>query len=67
VEAIANREGIVLIDRETCTACGACVEACPFGAILQDADGLAWKCDFCGGSPACVPECVTAALMAKEG
>jgi len=67
VEAIANREGIVLIDRDACTACGACLEACPFGAILQDAEGLAWKCDFCGGAPACVPECVTAALVVKEG
>jgi hypothetical protein len=26
---------------------------------------LAWKCDFCGGSPACIPECVTAALTRK--
>ncbi|MBN1838010.1 MAG: 4Fe-4S dicluster domain-containing protein [Spirochaetales bacterium] len=64
--AIANHNGIVLIDREACTACGACVEACPFGAILQDSDGLAWKCDFCGGTPACVPECVTGALTVKE-
>jgi Fe-S-cluster-containing hydrogenase component 2 len=65
-EAIANRNGIVLIDREACTACGACVEACPFGAIVQDAEGLAVKCDFCGGAPACVLECVTAALLSKE-
>lgn len=67
VEAIVNRGGIVLIDRETCTACGACVEACPSGAILQDQEGLAWKCDFCGGEPACVPECVTAAIAVEEG
>jgi Fe-S-cluster-containing hydrogenase component 2 len=67
VDAISNRDGIVVIDRDECTACGACVEACPFSAILQDAEGLAWKCDFCGGAPACVPECATAALAVREG
>ena len=67
VEAIANRSGLVLIDRGACTGCGLCVEACPFAAIVQDAQGLACKCDFCGGAPACVAECVTGALEIKEG
>ena len=64
VEAIANRDGYVLIDREACTGCGACLEACPFQAIRLDADERAFKCDFCGGRPACVPECATFALRA---
>jgi carbon-monoxide dehydrogenase iron sulfur subunit len=62
VEAIANRDGYVLIDREACTGCGACVEACPYQAIRLDEEERAFKCDFCGGQPACVPECVTGAL-----
>jgi Fe-S-cluster-containing dehydrogenase component len=64
VEAIANRDGYVLIDRESCTGCGACIEACPFQAIRLDEEERAFKCDFCGGRPACVPECVTQALRA---
>jgi Fe-S-cluster-containing hydrogenase component 2 len=62
VEAIANRDGYVLIDREACTGCGACVEECPYQAIQLDAGQRAFKCDFCGGEPSCVPECATAAL-----
>ncbi len=70
VEAISrSSERIVLIDRETCTGCRACVDACPYQAIWmeKETDGgeVAYKCDFCGGSPACVPECVTAALARK--
>jgi Fe-S-cluster-containing dehydrogenase component len=61
-QAIANRDGWVLIDREACTGCGACLEACPWQAIHLDGGQRAFKCDFCGGEPACVPECVTAAL-----
>jgi carbon-monoxide dehydrogenase iron sulfur subunit len=70
VEAITrDQQGFVLIDRETCTGCRACVEACPYGAIWMEGGGseVAYKCDFCGGSPACVPECVTGALVQKGG
>ena len=66
VEAIASREGYVLIDREACTGCGACLEACPFRAIRLDGEERAFKCDFCGGQPACVPECATFALRAAS-
>jgi carbon-monoxide dehydrogenase iron sulfur subunit len=67
VEAIANRDGYVLIDREACTGCGDCVEECPYRAIRLDAEDRAFKCDFCGGQPACVPECVTFALRVGGG
>jgi len=67
VEAIANRDGYVLIDREACTGCGACLEACPYQAIRLDDGQKAFKCDFCGGQPACVPECVTLALAVGAG
>ena len=70
VEAISrDSQGYVLIDRDTCTGCRNCVEACPYSAIWMEADGseVAYKCDFCGGSPACVRECVTGALVQKGG
>lgn len=65
VTAIGVADGIVRIDAEICIGCGACVAVCPFGAIRMD-DGKAQKCDFCGGDPACVKECVTAAIQQKE-
>lgn len=50
--------GIPTIDPEKCTACMACLEACPFGAIFSDSEqGVAIMCDLCGGDPQCVKFC----------
>ena len=64
VEAISNQAGVVLIDRETCTGCGVCVEECSYDAIRM-IDDIAVKCDFCGGDPECVKACVTVAIAAR--
>jgi len=50
--------GAVTINKEECTACGACVEACPACCIPLDTDGMvvSW-CDLCGGEPQCVLNC----------
>ncbi|MBN2050269.1 MAG: 4Fe-4S dicluster domain-containing protein [Spirochaetales bacterium] len=67
VEAIHLQNGYVFIDEDTCISCGACVSACPYGAIfMNDKTTVAINCDFCGGDPACVKECVTAAISLKE-
>ncbi|MFV0438172.1 MAG: 4Fe-4S dicluster domain-containing protein [Desulfopila sp.] len=69
--------GIVLVDKSRCLGCGACVDACPYGAryinpALTDevsSDGKADKCTFCeprleaGISPACVQTCITGARI----
>lgn len=64
-----TEEGIVRIDEARCTGCGACVIACPQGAIAVDkAKGKAFKCDLCVGRerPACVDSCLTGALSLEE-
>ncbi|HET6873061.1 MAG TPA: 4Fe-4S dicluster domain-containing protein, partial [Sporolactobacillaceae bacterium] len=54
---------------DLCVGTGACVEACPYGAIIfNEEEGLAEKCNFCEGrleegeSPACVSTCPTEAF-----
>jgi Fe-S-cluster-containing dehydrogenase component len=61
-----NDRGVVLVDQTKCDACGDCVAACPYGMIAQHSSGKAYKCDLCGGSPACVTECHFGALVYKE-
>jgi Fe-S-cluster-containing dehydrogenase component len=61
VEALVQRnDGIVVLDRDTCTGCRACLEACPYEAVAFDeAANAALKCDLChhrvdaGLLPAC--------------
>jgi len=68
-DAIARQsDGLVQIDPKACIGCGACVEACPFGAIYLSAEGKAAKCDGCedevaqGQEPTCVRACPMRAL-----
>lgn len=65
VEAIGISEtnGAVVIDKEQCTGCGLCQEACPYGMIIFDEqEKKAFKCDLCGGNPQCVKACPMHAL-----
>ncbi len=69
-EAIQRDEdGRVQIDKERCCGNKACIAACPYQAIyIDEATGLADKCDFCthrtevGLDPACAAACPTEAL-----
>ena len=61
-----DENDVVLINREKCNGCGECVDACPYGMIEMDGDDLAYKCDYCGGDPACVKECEPKALVYQE-
>ena len=70
-------DGTVQIDKSRCLGCGACVDACPYGAryvnpnLTDDLseDGKADKCTYCrprveaGAPPACVQTCITGARI----
>ena len=70
--AISKRaeDGVVLVDRELCSGCRACLEACAYDVPQFGADGLMQKCDMCqsspmtpdAGAPPCVRTCPTGAL-----
>jgi Fe-S-cluster-containing dehydrogenase component len=61
-------DGIVLIEKAECTGCRLCADACPYDAILLDAEGYAQKCTLCshridqGLEPFCVKECICGAI-----
>jgi Fe-S-cluster-containing dehydrogenase component len=57
-------EGIVLVDKKWCIACGYCIMACPYGVrFFLPATRTVDKCTFCyhritkGLKPACVEAC----------
>ena len=56
----------MVVNAPKCNGCGDCVTACPYGMIEQYGSGKAYKCDMCGGNPACVAECHYGALVFKE-
>ena len=62
-------EGVVRVDPNKCTGCGACVQACVFNVPELRDDGIMVKCDFCtdrremGLDPACVQTCFNHALQ----
>lgn len=50
-----DHNGILCVDKKLCIGCGACIQACPFGAISLNPDnGIAMMCDLCGE---CVKRC----------
>ncbi len=64
--------GAVIVDREACISCGACIKACP-GQVptLHPKDNKANICDLCGGDPKCVEVCAEAGynalILVNEG
>jgi len=66
-QALLRRPGgVIELVEPRCTGCGACVTACPHGAIRRVWTlDRAVKCDGCeglAGGPACAPACPTGAL-----
>jgi Fe-S-cluster-containing hydrogenase component 2 len=58
--------GVVMMDKQKCIGCNACITACPFGAIFLTPDGNVIKCDLCNGDPKCVKHCYFGAIKFVE-
>lgn len=56
---------LLIIDKEACIGCGACIDVCPFGA-LSLVDNVAVVNDNCTACAACIPECPVEALALPE-
>lgn len=57
-----------MIDKDTCTGCGTCVDWCPTDAIALDDNGLAERDEnACIGCGVCARFCTDEAISLKEG
>jgi len=62
-----STNGAVLLDADACIACGTCVVACPYGAVVQSpVTNAILLCDLCGGNPECVLACPHGAIEFSE-
>jgi carbon-monoxide dehydrogenase iron sulfur subunit len=52
---------------DMCVGCKLCTIACPYGTMFYDGDTQkAYKCNLCGGAPACASACPTEAITFEE-
>ncbi len=69
--ALYKENGLTRLDRDACSGCSYCVDACPF-SIPKMYDDFSSKCDGCaavvkaGGTPWCVKTCPSNALQYGE-
>jgi anaerobic carbon-monoxide dehydrogenase iron sulfur subunit len=52
---------------DQCVGCKLCTIACPYGTMFYNPDTQkAFKCNLCGGDPACAHACPTEAILYEE-
>lgn len=59
-------DALLKVNGELCVACGACVPACPFGALSMGDTVVNCDGDLCTACGACVPVCPVDALSLPE-
>lgn len=69
IPSIAPSGYVAEVDRNLCTVCGTCVEACPFDALSLEETGVVMEWDSCMGCGVCVTVCPSGArsMMRDEG
>ncbi len=64
-----NEWGVPVIYQDECLLCGACQEACPYGALFyHQTSGRYLKCDLCAGreaGPVCAEVCPVGAITVE--
>ena len=53
--------GTPIVNEQLCIGCKICERVCPYDGI-KVVDGVALKCDLCGGDPECVKVCDAGAI-----
>lgn len=64
-----EKTGAVLLERDRCFLCKACIIACPFGCIsLIRTEGTfrISLCDLCSGQPECIGLCRSGAISYED-
>lgn len=65
--ALDPATGAKVVMDNVCVGCAVCTIACPYGTMFYNPDiHKAFKCDLCGGDPACVKACPTDAIEYTE-
>ena len=56
--SVNEKTGAIMVDKEKCTACGNCIDACP-GRVptIHPTENVAVLCDLCDGDPQCAKAC----------
>lgn len=57
VPVVAPSGYVAHTDKDLCTACGTCADACPFGALSVEGDESVLNWEKCMGCGVCVEKC----------